>query len=365
MLALVHISSRYDVRAVLGEAREEFGERDRAARLRPRRDPVPRARHSATDRKRSSAPARGDRGAAGVTLDEHLARHLHVESLRHRDLHPEHEPHVLFQASTIGALLEGAFEGDVTFDELAEHGDLGLGTLNGLDGEMIAIDGGFYRADVDGYCEPIAPEARTPFAALAWFEPSFETELEARSSYADLLADLDRVAADPESSCALRIDGEFERILARSVPRQLPPYQTLTEVVADQHVFELTEVEGTVVGFRFPDYARGLEARGLSPALHHRRPRARRARAWTAGRARSPQRSTSRASCTSSCRPGSSSTRQSSTTRPRRRWRGPRVSASRAGRPGRRSRRRAARLDPPGGSAWPAAGSHPRRRAPA
>ena len=68
-----------------------------------------------------------------MTLDEHLARHLHVESLRHRDLHPEHEPHVLFQASTIGALLEGAFDGDVTFDELADDGDLGLGTLNGLD----------------------------------------------------------------------------------------------------------------------------------------------------------------------------------------------------------------------------------------
>ena len=81
-------------------------------------------------------------------------------------------------------------------------------------------------------------------------------------SYADLLAELDRVAADPEASCALRIDGEFERILARSVPRQLPPYKALTEVVADQHVFELAEVEGTVVGFRFPDYARGLEAEG-------------------------------------------------------------------------------------------------------
>jgi acetolactate decarboxylase len=85
-----------------------------------------------------------------VTIDEGLARHLHVESLRHRDLHPEHEPHVLFQASTIGALLEGAFDGDVSLEELAGHGDLGLGTLNGLDGEMIAIDGRFYRADVDG-----------------------------------------------------------------------------------------------------------------------------------------------------------------------------------------------------------------------
>ena len=74
-------------------------------------------------------------------LDERWIRSLHVESLRRAELHREREPHVLFQASTIGALLDGAFEGDLRFAELAEHGDLGLGTLNGLDGEMIAIDG--------------------------------------------------------------------------------------------------------------------------------------------------------------------------------------------------------------------------------
>lgn len=195
-------------------------------------------------------------------LDEALARHLHVESLRHRDLHPEHESHVLFQASTIGALLEGAFDGDVTFDELAEHGDLGLGTLNALDGEMIAVEGQFYRADVDGVTEEIPPEERTPFAALVWFEPSVELELDGPMSYAELLGELDAVAADPEASCALRIDGEFELVRARSVPRQLPPYRPLTEVVADQHVFEIRDEPGTLVGFRFPDYAQGLEVEG-------------------------------------------------------------------------------------------------------
>ena len=195
-------------------------------------------------------------------LDERLARHLHVESLRHRDLHPEHDPHVLFQASTIGALLEGAFDGDVSFAELAEHGDLGLGTLNGLDGEMIALDGRFYRADVDGLVEEISPSERTPFAAMAWFEPSLERTIQGPISYERMLAELDAVAADPDASCALRIDGEFERVRARSVPRQYPPYRPLAEVVAEQHVFEFGQVEGTVVGFRFPDYARGLEAEG-------------------------------------------------------------------------------------------------------
>jgi acetolactate decarboxylase len=195
-------------------------------------------------------------------LDERLATHLHVASLRHRDLHPEHDAHVLFQASTIAALLEGAYDGDVTFEELAEHGDLGLGTVNALDGEMIALDGRFYRADVDGVIHEVAPSERTPFAALTWFESSLERELDGPLSYTELLAKLDQVAADPEATCALRIEGDFEYVRARSVPRQFPPYRPLAEVVGEQQVFELREVEGTLVGFRFPDYADGVEVGG-------------------------------------------------------------------------------------------------------
>jgi acetolactate decarboxylase len=64
------------------------------------------------------------------------------------------------------------------------------------------------------------------------------------------------------SSCAIRLDGRFDCVRARSVPRQEPPYRPLTEVVADQHVFELAEVEGTMLGFRFPTYVEGLEVGG-------------------------------------------------------------------------------------------------------
>ena len=217
---------------------------------------------------------------------------------------------------------------------------------------MIAIDGSFYRADVDGLIDEVPPEERTPFAAMAWFEPSLERAIDGPLAYADLLAELDAIAADPEASCALRIDGEFELIRARSVPRQHPPFRPLAEVVADQHVFEFTDVEGTVVGFRFPDYARGLEAEGYH--LHF----------ITADREHGGHvldcrparghgaRSTSRATCTSSCRPASSSTPRSSTPRPRRRSTASNTAAdaalSRAGRPGRRSCRRAG----PAWSSW-------------
>lgn len=195
-------------------------------------------------------------------LDERWIRSLHVETLREEELHAGREPHVLFQASTIGALIEGAYEGDLSFAELAEHGDLGLGTLNDLDGEMIALDGRFYRADVDGKVGEIDGAARTPFAVVTSFEPSLDMDLEGPLEQAELLARLDELIPAEAVTCAVRLDGHFDLVRARSVPRQSPPYRPLTEVVLEQHVFELEDVAGTMVGFRFPDYAEGIEVSG-------------------------------------------------------------------------------------------------------
>ena len=195
-------------------------------------------------------------------LDERWIRSLHVEAMRHADLHEQRDSHVLFQASTIGALLEGAYEGDVTFAELAERGDLGLGTLNALDGEMIGLDGTFYRADIDGAVNEVAPEERTPFAVVTRFQPTIRFDLKQSLSHEELLAALDERLPDDAPSAAIRLDGRFESVRARSVPRQSPPYRPLTEVVAEQEVFELPDVEGTMMGFRFPDYAEGIEVSG-------------------------------------------------------------------------------------------------------
>ena len=61
MLALTHVSLRYGGGELRDEARAVFPQHDRAARLRPRRDPVPRAR-------RAGARPGGQRAAATFSL---------------------------------------------------------------------------------------------------------------------------------------------------------------------------------------------------------------------------------------------------------------------------------------------------------
>ncbi|HUZ28679.1 MAG TPA: acetolactate decarboxylase [Solirubrobacteraceae bacterium] len=190
---------------------------------------------------------------------------LQVELLRHRDMepaHPAHPRHQAFQSSTVEALLDGAFDGDLTLDELLEHGDLGLGTLNGLDGELVVVDGQAWKADLACDLVPAPASARTPYAVVVPFSPGARLALEGPLDEAGLEAWLAKPLTEPGRPVAVRIDGRFTRVQVRSVPRQTRPYPPLAEAIAHQHIRELTDVAGTMVGFCFPDALDGIELLG-------------------------------------------------------------------------------------------------------
>lgn len=174
----------------------------------------------------------------------------------------------LFRVSTLRAMLDGAYDGDLSFAELARHGDFGIGTLNGCDGEMIALDGEFLRADVAGRISPVPPDAKTPFAVVTFFDPEASFEL-ARPGLTpgefaldEAQAAIDDRVGHPELVHAVRLEGRFASVRCRSVPKQEPPYRPLAEIVAEQSVFDLEAVEGTLVGFRWPDLGLGLGVPG-------------------------------------------------------------------------------------------------------
>jgi acetolactate decarboxylase len=187
---------------------------------------------------------------------------LHVELLRHRELRPEHPDHELFQTSTVQALLGGAYDGDVTLAEVLEHGDLGLGTLDGLDGELIVLDGEVWKAELDATLTRPPLSSVTPYAVVVPFSPGAPVQLRGPFEDAALEAALGRHISAAERPTAIRIDGRFQSVHVRSVPRQQPPYRPLAEVIAQQQVTELLDVSGTMMGFCFPDALDGIEMVG-------------------------------------------------------------------------------------------------------
>ena len=74
---------------------------------------------------------------------------------------------------------------------------------------------------------------------------------------------VDGLMEGPNLFYAIRVDAAFASVKTRSVPRQEKPYAPLAEVAKTQPVFDLKDVRGTLAGFRFPDFARGLNVPGF------------------------------------------------------------------------------------------------------
>ncbi|MDO8946448.1 MAG: acetolactate decarboxylase [Desulfocapsaceae bacterium] len=168
----------------------------------------------------------------------------------------------LFQYSTINGLLKGFYDGDLSFSDLSAHGDLGLGTFNHLDGEMVALDGRFYQVKMDGVAYPVKGEQNTPFAVVTQFDVDQNADLPSEVNYQGLQQNMDRLVTNRNHFYAFRIPGLFRKMMVRSVPTQLPPYRPLVEVVKKQAVFQYEDTEGTLIGFYTPDFMQGLNVPG-------------------------------------------------------------------------------------------------------
>jgi acetolactate decarboxylase len=169
---------------------------------------------------------------------------------------------VLFQSSTINALLEGVYDGDITYHELGQHGNMGIGTFNCLDGEMIGLDGSFYQIRADGMAYPVDGSMKTPFAVVTFFEPDRSVLLDRTVNYEQLGEYLDSLLPTEGICYAIKIEGTFRYIKTRSVPKQSKPYPRLVEVVKHQPTFEFHNVQGTMVGFWCPGYVDGINVPG-------------------------------------------------------------------------------------------------------
>ena len=139
---------------------------------------------------------------------------------------------------------------------------MGIGTFNGLDGEMIGLDGAFYQIKADGIAYLVDGSMRTPFAVVTFFESDQMVWLDKASDYKELEKYLDDLLPTPNIFYALKIEGIFEYIRTRSVPRQNKPYAPLVEVIKNQPIFEFHQVKGTMVGFCYPGYAKGINVPG-------------------------------------------------------------------------------------------------------
>jgi len=169
--------------------------------------------------------------------------------------------HTLYQVSTATALVQGIYQGAVRVGTLREHGDLGLGTFENLDGEMVIVDGQFFQARSDGSVRECNDDVLSPFAVITRFAPLAAVTLTQDPDLSHLSSGFDRLRHSDNIFFALRVDGHFDYVHARAMCRTKEGVP-LVEAAAVQPEFEFRDVEGTLVGFWTPEYAKALNVPG-------------------------------------------------------------------------------------------------------
>ena len=171
-----------------------------------------------------------------------------------------------YQVSTLQALALGFSKSVITVGELLEHGDLGLGTFEDVDGEMIVLDGKCYRAQNNGDVVLAESERGVPFASVCRFEAQKPREIGKKDTIDELKEWLTLQIEEDfglNSMYAVRIDGEFSKVDARSESGTKAHHVSLKDALSvTQKAFIFENVKGSLVCVYYPDYMDGINAAG-------------------------------------------------------------------------------------------------------
>jgi acetolactate decarboxylase len=199
-----------------------------------------------------------------VTLDQRLratgedTSRFVSRAIRHALSKPLH---TLFQVSTSRALVRGVYGEAVSNSRLLHHGDFGLGTFDGLDGEMAVLDGVIYQVRSDGSVRQVDEHVGTPFATVLTFSADEDVSVSGVRSFAELTRICDTHRHSENIFYAFRVDGAFSQVHTRAM-RSTQSGVSLGTAAATQPEFHFKDVSGTLVGFWSPGFAGAIDIPG-------------------------------------------------------------------------------------------------------
>lgn len=160
--------------------------------------------------------------------------------------------------------MAGLYDGSLTVGELLEHGNLGLGTLDSIDGELIVLDGKAYQAK-GGTDHPqvveVSPEMTLPYAAVIFHEA--EVVFKQRFEMTDQELE-ERIASYYDGQNlfrSIKIKGRFARMHVRMIPKSSTD-RKFADVATQQPEYTAEEISGTIVGFWTPEIFHGVSVAG-------------------------------------------------------------------------------------------------------
>jgi acetolactate decarboxylase len=171
----------------------------------------------------------------------------------------------VFQVALLQSLTQGYYDGIIKVSELKQHGDIGIGTFEGVNGEMIVLDGKVYQALGDGSVQEADDNETVPFSNVTFFDKDLSVTLTQTDDINSLKEALTATVNDNGKNLfyMVKINGTFQKMNVRSELKQEKPYKSLDQALAtDQREFNYDNIKGTVVALYCPDYMGGLNTPG-------------------------------------------------------------------------------------------------------
>jgi acetolactate decarboxylase len=171
----------------------------------------------------------------------------------------------IYQFSVMSALMSGLASpaSSIPVSELLTHGDFGVGTFEGMDGEMVVVDSKAYQFRGDGSTHEVSPDQLAPFAMVSRFVPQLTKTIKTQTKAA-LQGEIESTLPDAKNAFVLfKVHGKFDRIKIRAIHAQSYPGQPLPQLTEGQMIKEFHSVKGTIVGLRSPGWSVGVSVVGV------------------------------------------------------------------------------------------------------
>jgi alpha-acetolactate decarboxylase len=170
----------------------------------------------------------------------------------------------IYQYSLFTALANKIYEGNLTVAEVKEKGDLGLGTFNGLNGEMIVLDGTVYQWLANGTVQLPEDSELVPFTVVTHFDEDLKFEMPSVTNYNELKTFIESKLPSNNFGYAFKIKADFKTFKCGSADKQEKPYsKTLSDAIVDRPTFNMENISGTMVGFWYPEYTGKINVAGF------------------------------------------------------------------------------------------------------
>lgn len=168
----------------------------------------------------------------------------------------------LYQHGTMALLVPGLLKGTTTVENLLAHGDIGIGSGEGLDGELIILNNIAYSIKANGDIVKVDMNYPIPFANVHFANFTLLKVYKAVSK-AELSQIILNSAPLANLFFSIKIKGKFSKIHVRTGKKFSEPYPTLIEAAEAQIEYTKANVMGFLIGYYAPELFHGCCVSGF------------------------------------------------------------------------------------------------------